>query len=164
MRVALISAILMLVALESRADWQYTRWGMSLEELMALPGVSVSLAMPSERENADRVTGGRAEATAPYQAGPLKLNAYFLFARNHLTMVRLQTMGHDADLLISRISEAYGPAETTNNIDNGSCSRKTMKYRDRDRGNLIGAVLSRCRNIDSTVGTVDYRPLSRGEL
>lgn len=167
MRVAFAAALFgLVVSQEALADWQYTRWGMTLDDLRVVPGVTISAATPKQREVVDRGTGGRLEASAPYEASSLKLTAFFYFKENKLTKVELRTTGRDADLLIRRIADVYGRPDSSDSSSVAGCEMKTASYRDAQRNNLVDTQLFNCSGKeDGYAGTIAYRAFPRsGDL
>src|SRR5216684_2564277 len=82
----------------ARADWQYTKWGMSPNELVR---ASAGKAVPNTDTTHNRADA-IAQLTSPYTTGGFSFVAYFLFERDKLVFVDLElTEG-------SRCADLYG--------------------------------------------------------
>lgn len=85
-------------------DWQYTRWGMSVAELVSASAGSVH-EVPPEGEPAGRA--GVKMAVGEYAAGPFRMTARFLFHEG-LTGVRLEPKPADCGNLEYWLIDKYG--------------------------------------------------------
>jgi hypothetical protein len=80
----------LLGSLAVRADWQYTKWGMTPEQVIAASRGAATLTTADERVAESPTNGsGDALAKALYRAGESQFDAYFLFKANRLVSVRL---------------------------------------------------------------------------
>lgn len=95
--------------LEAHADWQYTRWGMTPEQVMA--------ASTGQLKACDKTCKGRdtsiqiARFLGPYQPGPFKFTAHMIFdtRNNALAQVLLDlNRPNDTDALIDALMLKYG--------------------------------------------------------
>jgi hypothetical protein len=64
----------------ARADWQYTRWGMTVEE--ALEASKGTLKRCGQACDKARTSDMNAQAFGPYRSGELGFSAYLLFDKN----------------------------------------------------------------------------------
>lgn len=127
MRTVLALAVLLLlsspaVTSSARADWQYTRWGMSPEEVIKASNGS---ARPtSTAEQAERKRGNReAMASAEYRAGEVPFRADFLFAGGKLVMVALHLLDHQRrNEVLNALSSRYG-APVNNYVGNNTAKQ-----------------------------------------
>jgi hypothetical protein len=103
--------------MSTSANWQWTKWGMSLNEITVLQGKSVRETTAEEKTNYSMGTNDApriwlAAAVAPYKADAFSFNAYFLFKENKLDCVFLDPQKQeDANLIMDAIRTKYGPAD-----------------------------------------------------
>ena len=106
---ALVVAINMAANLGARADWQYTQWGMTPEQVMA--------ASAGQLKICDEACKGLdtdlqiARFRGPYQSGPFKFTAYMLFDRRNNTLAQVTldlNQRNDTDALIGALISNYG--------------------------------------------------------
>ena len=93
------------VASPANADWQYTRWGMTPEQVK-------TSSRGAATENTDTELDAKelkAKLTAPYRSGALLFRADFLFnSANKLSVVRLKLDDSGSCIsLISQLSVTY---------------------------------------------------------
>jgi hypothetical protein len=108
----LICAIL-LIAPTARADWQYTHWGMTPEQVVAASKGTAHLLPEKDRP---RLPPFVTAAQGEYSDGPLQLRATFLFniATNGLACVSYGVSNHVYDdALKAALTKQYGPPKTT---------------------------------------------------
>lgn len=90
--ITLLITLWMGLATASYADWQYTKWGMTPEQvIIASKGLAVHT---KDKENISRSASDGAhkvQLTTQYESGKFKFTVYFLFDRNssELTYVHL---------------------------------------------------------------------------
>ncbi len=65
-----------LAASPARADWQYTRWGMTPEQVVAASGGAAELLPPSERRTVSPLVSS---VDGTFEDGPLALRTVFSF-------------------------------------------------------------------------------------
>jgi len=108
--VATLAIVLVLVgqAAPARADWQYTRWGMTQQELLAAGTGQVVPAGPAEAKTAPEQF--EAIGKAPYRAGDFAFEALFLARDGRLALVRLRLLDPSrCDALEDSLKARYGP-------------------------------------------------------
>lgn len=91
--------LVLILSSPSFADWQYTKWGMTTEEVRAASnGTATAPAKPGHGFE-DETTEGL--LTAPYQAGRFSFNAEFLFSKDdhRLASVELHLLQEDVSKL-----------------------------------------------------------------
>lgn len=104
----------------SFADWQYTRWGMTVEEVRsASKGTATAPAKPGKGFEGDATEG---LLTAPYQAGRFSFEAEFHFSKedHKLAYVELRLLQEDVSKLSRqerRTREAHLSAERRDLLD-----------------------------------------------
>ena len=118
-------------AVPAAADWQYTQWGMTADQVRA---ASNEVARP----NADRTldAGGlKAELTAPYQGALVPFTAVFLFDElDKLKVVTLNPVSAVACPAIVKMLDAdHGMPDGKADLPHA----KTRRWDDTDDDNLI---------------------------
>ena len=103
----------------ARADWQYTRWGMSPQEVIVASGNIT-------KENSDLRPDSNGYVTklvAPYQTGKYSFEARFGFdANNKLSSVTLVLSDKSADMEMEMDADPNMPMDT----DRGICHELDM--------------------------------------
>lgn len=122
---------LSLVSSPVYADWQYTTWGMSPDEVVAASDGDAQ--QPEEvvdlGENVIHLL------SAPYAVtdGQLKFQAQFFFRDSKfLDHVRLVPSVRDCNSVFRRLEETYGPGR-----ESGGQVFAITKWFDRDNGNVV---------------------------
>jgi|SRR5712692_11509112 len=91
------------------ADWQYTKWGMTLEQVVAA-------SKGTATANSDRTLdaeGFKAKLVAPYQSEGFTFRAAFMFGPdNKLGVVQLGLQNGSCLKLIGALTNAYGPQQS----------------------------------------------------
>lgn len=128
---ALALSALACSALPAAADWQYTRWGMTPDQVRA---ASDGVARP----NADRkldAGGLEAALTAPYQGAAIPFTAVFLFdASGKLKLVTLNPVGGIAcPVIVQALSANHGAPEGKDDLVHAT----TLRWDDIDNDNLV---------------------------
>jgi hypothetical protein len=106
------------------ADWQNTKWGMTQQEILALP--SVSPLSPADVAGKSFLDGRlRALLHSPYQSGELSFDAIYMFnSSGRLGAVSLELQNGNPDDLRGSLLAKYGkPRENYGNVlwwENGS--------------------------------------------
>lgn len=82
-------ALFLCAAGTAHADWQYTMWGMTHDQVVS---ASSGAAVPVDGKRGMNVDKPDIEAklSAPYQAGPFIFDAVFFFTKNGGTLDRVQ--------------------------------------------------------------------------
>ena len=73
-----VGALLIVFTCAAFADWQYTKWGMTVDEVIDASGGKATKIDDSGRDSEDQKT----MATAPFIAGDFVFEANFMFSRN----------------------------------------------------------------------------------
>ena len=124
------------LAAPAAADWRYTRWGMSPEQVVAASRGAVQLGPPPSGKTYENLTG---RARGVHTEDGASFDAYFHFdAQTRLARVALErTGGTDCAAIHNRLLAQLGrPASSTRQ------SFATIdQWRDQARGNLVGYVL-----------------------
>lgn len=129
---------LMCLGTSANADWKYTRWGMSDEELATLAS-AIEPATPAE----ERAVGNPPLEAARYKAGHtaagLEFTVYFLFdTANQLVAVSLQPRDPNAWLMANTLLEdSYGQPVVDDNEDQSGCTAIMRGWRAETEGNAV---------------------------
>lgn len=162
--VALVTSCCCL-APEARADWQYTRWGMSLQELL---GADQGIVKTTTAVQEDRAYGfGKPMASGHYEAMGTEFSVDFLFDSDKLSGVALYMDSSDAAARINAaLGDQYGkPDESTSEFDpTTECQTDYRRWRDLQAGNVIAFRSWTCvgTNAPSDYHVI-YRPILRAE-
>lgn len=107
--IALAVAMNAVASLDAHADWQYTRWGMTPEQVMA---ASAGQLKPCDEACKGQDTSIQiTRFLGPYQSGPFKFTAYMLFNRRSNTLAEVTldlNQPYDADAFINALRLKYG--------------------------------------------------------
>jgi len=99
----------------AKAEWQYTRWGMSPSEVVVASGSTAELVAADEGNS---IFGQQMLARAPYQAAGVTFRAEFLFSPlgHALSMVRLSVLDpRNCDALLGELRGRYGSPSLSDN-------------------------------------------------
>jgi hypothetical protein len=124
------------LAAEARADWQYTRWGMTPDEVVAAANGAARLGAPPQGKTYEGFTG---RALGRHEADGASFDAYFHFdAAGGLAKVALERTGGAACADLHRgLGARHGrPAKSTRNA-----FATVEEWRDAAGGNLVRYVL-----------------------
>ena len=113
MRTLPLFVVMFLIAPIAHADWQYTHWGMTPEQVVA---ASRGAAQVVPEKNRPRGVPILTAATGTYQEGPLELRVTFQFttAGNGLACVSYGVNSHDQDdAFKAALVKRYGPPQKT---------------------------------------------------
>lgn len=105
---AIVCAAVVLAA-EARADWEYTRWGMTPDEVVAASRGAARLGAPPKGKTYLPKLIGRALGT--HQVDGARFDAYFHFdSANALAKVALErTGGTECGVLLNGLNDRFGP-------------------------------------------------------
>lgn len=124
-------AALAVSVLPAAADWQYTRWGMTPEQVKE---ASNGAAQDNSDHKLD-ASGVNARLTAPYQGVSLPFTAVFLFGeRDLLKYVTLKPVGKIAcPVIVDALAANYGKPEGEADMVHAT----TMRWDDLNNDNLV---------------------------
>lgn len=111
-----LAAMALLSAPAARADWQYTKWGMTPEQVVAASAGTVTLLPEKSRP---RIPPLVTAASGAFKDGTLTLRTVFSFNidRNGLACVMYGVASHDDDeALRALMLKRYGPPDSTSGI------------------------------------------------
>ena len=129
---ALAASVLAGSVVPACADWQYTQWGMTPDQVTA---ASSAAAQPNPDRKLDADGGLKAALTAPYQGAAIPFTAVFLFdAQNRLQVVNLNPVGGIAcPVIVQALVVNHGAPE--NHAD--PLQAKALRWHDGDNDNLV---------------------------
>jgi hypothetical protein len=106
------TGLLTLFASQARADWEYTSWGMTPEQVVAASKGSAKI-MPKDQQKSNDAMKLTTKVEAVYSDGPLKLNVKFAFnPANGLEMIGYETLDPaQGDSLKNWLIKKYGPPQ-----------------------------------------------------
>jgi hypothetical protein len=124
-------AALVACVLPAAADWQYTQWNMTPDQVQAASD-GVAQPNPDRRLDAD---GLSAALTAFYQGESIPFTATFLFnAQDRLRYVTLSPVDRiSCPLVVQTLAAHYGPPEGKADMVHA----KTMRWDDTENDNLV---------------------------
>lgn len=129
---AVLGMVVALWSTSALADWQYTRWGMTIDEVIV---ASEGQAEPYENGKKNTETSA-VELTAPYQGAGLKFFTYFSFDTKSNGLVYVSLELADPSLcyeLIGKLQSTYGTG--TRPVETGLMD--IYKWMDPKRGNIV---------------------------
>ena len=145
-RLAFAAALMAAATGRASADWEYARWGMTAEQVVAASGGKARPMPPARRYRSDE---DRYEITVESSvAGPPRLSVGFQFdlPGGGLRCVLINATGDDADALRSQLLQRYGkPVE-----DSAFGSVRTLRWSTPDAVELAvnaspkAAVVNHC--------------------
>lgn len=111
---ALVGAINLAAALNAHANWQYTRWGMTPEQVMAASTGQLKACYDACKGQDTNIQIAR--FLGPYQSGPFNFTAYMLFDRRSDTLAQVTldlSQPSAASALIGALGRQYGEPAVT---------------------------------------------------
>ncbi len=138
------------LAAPAQADWQYTRWGMSPEQVAGASAGSVSLDSGTAN---DEIPGEKVGARGTYSSGPYNFKVVFYFSERKLVDVRLRLISDnildDAWKLKNDLDGIYGrPFAESGGIG------PIITYHDPGKNNRVDLII-----ITNKFANLEYRPL-----
>jgi hypothetical protein len=112
-KLTLIVALVVMWAQPSRADWQYTKWGMTVEEAIA---ASKGSLQPCTKACDPIHLADGARLFGPYSSGDFHFTAYLLFHDGRLSSVRLVLQGGNYLTLAQAMRSKYGEPTVSNSV------------------------------------------------
>jgi hypothetical protein len=103
-------ALTLLWPFTASADWQYTTWGMTPEQVQkASKGVAVETTAKELKDNSPAGGGYTAKLTAPYKTDAFQFKAWFIFDKeDKLSQVTLDLVGGNPYSAIALLRNKYG--------------------------------------------------------
>lgn len=151
-RTLLLCALLAPIA--ALADWQWTRWGMKVDEVIAASNASVAPFERAEQPNSRSLL----LAKGKYSALDVEFDANFYFDRNDKGLVLVELMAREATFskclkLKSALGDVYGKPDETGRV--AIIRLQTSMWRDTEKRNRV--LLAVTESPDSC--SLQYSPL-----
>lgn len=91
------------------ADWQFTKWGMSISELKRVSPVKLQSGdvCPVNNKNNSSMEY-RVEAASDWRVGDMNFIACYLFQNNKLKRVNLFSMKVDSEAIVKGLTQRHG--------------------------------------------------------
>jgi hypothetical protein len=133
MRVVVSIALTLLWEMPAHADWQYTKWGMTPEQVIEASGGTVS-KIPAGQQPGKSRPGFVALLSGVYSTGDFNFKVDFQFAKDKLEMVGMNLVEHDrCKRLQSALLSRYGPPWENRSNNSGP----HLIWHDRESGNTV---------------------------
>jgi len=149
-------------ATAAHADWQYTHWGQSLDELLAMTYKGIRKATPEETYGGTILEYGQALAVGAYSTSEFTFPVNFLFAGSKLSgvVLSMDTISQ-AFAVRARLNDQYGdPTKSDKRYnDQTSCTDEDSAWVDKGSGNIITTHFWYCSSLASHTFTLMYRPI-----
>ncbi|HMN51409.1 MAG: hypothetical protein KF794_09930 [Xanthobacteraceae bacterium] len=101
--------LLLLASAPAHANWEFTRWGMSLDQLMTFSSQGVRLATDTEKQGKRLEKWGEVLAVAPVKVNGFSYLAVFYFRDDKLSAVNLESQVRPEQPEIARwLHRTYG--------------------------------------------------------
>jgi hypothetical protein len=161
LKFASITSLVLLFCSSAHADWQYTRWGSRVDEVLSSAGQVVTKTTAQEQK--DRAYPfGEPLAKTTYSAQGVEFPVDFLFSSNGLSGVVLHMNdGETAANIGGALAAQYGATETAEkSFDKATqCWTDYRVWRDAKAGNLVSFRSWSCTTPGVHSYTVIYRPI-----
>lgn len=141
------------------ADWQFTRWGMTPDQVVAASKGAARLATEEETARLDgpRQKQRRTLAVGSHTAAGIAFSVRFVFENNRLVLVSTGvTRPEDAEPLRQALLMQYGQPAFVSRVS----VLTQLGWSDRGRGNKVELIQTRSGDGSS----VNYSPLSSSGL
>lgn len=144
-RTALV-ALALAVSAPAAADWQYAKWGMSPEQVVAASKGKAELFTDKERPTV--------LARSTYELDDFKFTVQFAFTQRKLSDVQLRANGVTCGLTLrQKLDETYGPPTTQS-----PGALETTTWRSTASGNLVELMVV---PLNPIACLITYRPLPK---
>jgi hypothetical protein len=118
----------------AHADWQFTKWGMSREEVIAASGGK------ARKVKKDSFLTGDADVIGTHIASQMSFNVYYLFDDNTLTRIILRPKNGTCQTTIRQLTIIYGKPYFYNRqppILSGDPPYEEYYWNDSKKGNAV---------------------------
>lgn len=157
--IAISTFLFLSPSIPTKADWQFTKWGDSLDTVISYDAGKIRKAHPKEIEGKSIDMVGRAFATGPYNTKELQAQAYYLFTNTQLTGVDLSFSNSDDGLRALEILKSqYGKPNTVVDRMTSGCKDIRYEWDDRQRSNLVRYRFYMCSS-DNFYSAILYTPI-----
>lgn len=168
MRLKMRSVAIFLIVLatsKAHADWQYTKWGMTPDQVVAASGGKAVMILPDDKL-AKSDLQSKSKVRADYATNELSFRSYFEFGPSGLEAVRLKPINDDAIYRANSLIESvYGKPifDTTLWNPTRTCLTTQRKWRDEPGGNDVLVFIYSCIKTHisnrSFIGSIVYTPI-----
>ena len=160
-RTAATLATFLIMTAVAQADWQFAKWGMSLDQLIAAGKGTVVKTTPEEARKQEMGGGlGPAVAKSDYASNEIRFSVYYYMKQDKLAAVRLLPVSvSDGPRVAEQLSKTHGRPFENNQDQIGACKYKKLKWRDNAGKNLVTYIQVDCA--DSNSAAVQYEPPPR---
>jgi hypothetical protein len=157
-----VGLVFLCAAGAAHADWQGTRWGMSLEELRSIKQ-NIELTTAEERKGGAIAIVGEPLAKGSYATSHHSFKVYFHFRDSGLAGVRLEANEpQHAGVIFNDLKLTYGPP--TGAVEREQIGRGCLGYRgswrdERNRNVILFAGVACPNDKRFTVARIIYQPI-----
>jgi hypothetical protein len=127
--------VLSLTIQKAHSHWQYTRWGMDTEQVLAAAKDNKDKVIPARESQKNSTDNSRNLLDSTYQTGRFIFDVRFLFDNsNKLRSVKLVLVNPKECLLLEgQLLNTYGRAE----VSKRSAITNIVKWWDKKNGNVL---------------------------
>ncbi len=142
------------------ADWQYTRWGMGADEIIAASNGKAAKPSTERLAKATKDSLGELVAVAEHKAGDFAFSVSFYGRGGRLAAVQLRPGSTETDpgLLLDQLRLTYGQPVKDETSRGSPCGTKSVAWQDRTAGNVVAFDQLTCSG-NVNIVTVVYAPL-----
>ena len=149
MRGASVAAVLAGLASPAVADWQYTKWGDTLQQVLVHTDKGVRPTTDAERDFRSSPSSGDALATSAHKVADMEIATFFFFKGVNLSRVQMEIPTPDAgDEVLANLEAQYGApyffSETIKPSADTVCSTRKAKWHSREYANNILYTIMYC--------------------
>ncbi|MBO1022836.1 hypothetical protein IPV08_23025 [Methylobacterium sp. SD274] len=148
MKNVVYTVVFLLYVTQANADWQYTRWGMTVDEVNEASGKSLT----TYRDDSEAKSNNQSLLIGGYKSDDIHFNTYFRFGKTSklLETIILKAAPKLCGRVESRLIQTYGKPFKTDNIDKVLVSHQWFDRANNNKVDFI-AHTGRC--------DVSYEPL-----
>jgi hypothetical protein len=111
-KIVLLTSSIWILATPALADWQFTKWGMTKEDLQKLAPISLNSGSSCPVNNSNSPGGlYKVEFTSDWKVGDMNFTACYLFLNDRLHIVNLFSQDVNSEAIIRGLSQRYGTPE-----------------------------------------------------
>ena len=163
MRFVFIFFAFLVSTVSARADWRFTRWGMSEAELTAL-SPNIVQTTGAERQGFSNPDTATALYKSGYRAMEVDFTAYYTFKANRLVSVTIRPVDRAEWPKVNiAIGQVYGTPDEDKSYNMGGpnfCSVIDKKWHSQKEKNIISVIGLNCQNGGGRdLYSVEYEPI-----
>lgn len=160
-----IALVLVALTLPAHADWQFTRWGMTIDEVVTASKGNVARTSPATlKKNRMELGLGHAYARGTYSTGDFGFTSYFYAPSGKLSGVRLLLRDAPANhRLLNQLTSVYGKPIEASASSLAGCTLRSARWNDKSAGNVVlFSAMTGCQSGSERLefGAVLYTPLA----